>query len=237
MEAIFTLENFEGPLDFLLHLIQKNEIDIYDISIHKITDQYLAKLKEYSESSVDQGADFIGTLATLLLLKSRMLLPKHEGVGEEEEDPHFHLIYQLIDYCRFKEAAKRLNLLEFNESAFYYRGIEVIEEKKKPQPGAANLSLEDLAKAFQEAIKRHQPRLRSIQEEVYSVVEKKLFLQNLLKEKKELSFYSLFSEESSKEEWIVTFLAVLELMKQGEVVAIKDFKTQDIQLYESQSNY
>lgn len=216
----FALENFEGPLDFLLHLVQKKEIDIYEVSIHKITDQFLKKLQEYA-ASFDLSAEFIGTLATLLLIKSRTLLPKHE-VLEEEDDPQFEMIHQLIDYCRFKEAAKRLKLIEGEASLHFSRGIEVGGEcvVKKPL-GLQSITLQDLAEHFQNCLKKTTFKVKSIHEEIFTVAEKKEWLQGLLKEGEELNFLSLFKSEQCKEEWIVTFLAILELMKLGLIAVFK----------------
>ncbi len=104
----FSLDIFEGPLAFLLHLIQKSEINICDVPIQELTTQYLHKIKEIMTPSVDTGAEFIGTTALLLWMKSKMLLPKHEQPLFEEEDldPSFEIIYKLLEYCHFKEVGK-----------------------------------------------------------------------------------------------------------------------------------
>ncbi len=151
----FSLENFSGPLGFLLQLIQKDELDISDIPIQKITTQYLAKLKELMVPSVDGGAEFIGTAAFLLWMKSKMLLPKHEqsAEGEEELDPSFEIIHQLLAYCKFKEAAKDLGAREHRQSSFHLRAVGEIPEVKKGL-GIEHLSLEDVAELFKDVLKR-----------------------------------------------------------------------------------
>lgn len=222
-DHIFALENFEGPLDFLLHLIQKSELDIYDIPLHQITEQYLMKLQELISPVVDSGAEFIGTTASLLLLKSKMLLPKHEQTlsGEEEEpDPRFEIIHQLIEYCRFKEAAKELAELELRQSAFFSRGIDDLEPKKPL--GIEHLSMHDLASLFQQVLAKAASNKGIVQEEVWKVSDKMLLIRKLLLEIQKVQFDALFLTSQSRDELIVTFLALLELMKLGELKVIKD---------------
>lgn len=220
----FTLENFEGPLDFLLHLIQKSEIDIYDVKIQEITQQYLLKLTDYIEPNIDQGAEFVGTAAALLWLKSRTLLPKHEQVemGEEEhEDPRFEIIHQLVDYCRFKQAAKDLNQLEIRQSHYYLRGHDAIPDFKK-NLGIEHLSLSDLASLFKTVIAKAVTQKGHVHEESWKVSDKIKAIRTILKEQQRIEFNTLFSTMMAREELIVTFLAVLELMKMGELKVIRD---------------
>src|SRR5262249_30298583 len=148
----FLLGNFEGPLDFLQHLIQKSEIDIYDISLQKITAQYLERLANLCTINIDTGGEFVGTTSSLVYLKSRMLLPKHEQAENQEEeiDPRFEIIHQLMDYCLFKEAARDLAKRELHQSSFYLRG-ENPSDIKKPL-GIEHLSVEDLATLFKEVM-------------------------------------------------------------------------------------
>lgn len=221
-DHIFALDNFEGPLDFLLHLIQKSEIDIYEVPLHKITEQYLVKLQELISPAVDGGAEFIGLTASLLLLKSRMLLPKHEQPEalEEEIDPRFEIIHQLIEYCRFKDAAKELADLEQKQSAYFPRGIEEVDPKKPL--GIEHLSMQDLATLFQQLLAKASAHGGVIQEEVWKVSDKMFLVRQLLKDLSRIRFDVLFSPMQSRNELIVTFLAVLELMKLGELKVIKE---------------
>lgn len=224
----FTLDNFEGSLDFLLHLIQKNEIDIYEISIQQVTDQYLKWLQAKSFVSVDEGAEFIGTAASLILLKSKMLLPKHEQVEmpiEEEIDPRFEIIHQLIDYCRFKDAAKALVERENQQGAFFMRGVDDIQESKTL--GIEHLSLSDLAALFQQVLAKATYK-EFIHEEEWRVGDKLVLIRQLLKELGKIRFDVLFSESQSREELIVTFLALLELMKLEELCVVKDASSNEI---------
>lgn len=221
-DHIFALENFEGSLDFLLHLIQKSEIDIYEIPLHKITEQYLHRIRELISPAVDSGAEFIGTTASLLLLKSKMLLPKQEQeeIIEEEIDPRFEIIHQLIEYCRFKEAAKEFSEREHKQNAFFSRGIENFEIKKNL--GIEHLSMQDLASLFQHVMSKAISHQGLIHEEIWLVSDKIQLLRNSLKETRKIRFDAFFSPERCREELIVTFLAILELMKLGELRVIND---------------
>lgn len=220
---IFTLANFEGPLDFLFHLIQKSEIEIYDIKIQEITQQYADKLTAYLEPNIDQGAEFVGTAAALLWLKSKTLLPKHEQVeaGEEESDPRFEIIHQLLDYCRFKQAAKDLNQLETHQGQRYLRGNNALPDIKK-NLGIEHLSLTDLATLFKGIMAKAVAQRGHIHEESWKVSDKIKAIRILLKDQQQIDFDLLFSPALAREELIVTFLAVLELMKMGELRVIKD---------------
>lgn len=224
----FTLQNFEGPLDFLLHLIRKSEIDIHDIPIQELTDQYLQKLKELMLPSVDAGAEFIGTAASLIWMKSKMLLPQHEQTEEDEEiDPRFEIIHQLIEYCRFKEAAKTLSTREEKESGIFTRKVEPPPEIKTGL-GVEHLALEDFTRMFQSVLNRATTRKDQIKREFWRVSDKLRQVRNLLSEKSRIPFKELFTSEKCREELIVTFLAILELMKIGEGKVMKDTESQAV---------
>lgn len=217
-QDIFALNNFEGPLDFLLHLINKNEIDIYEVSLQKITEQYLKKLQELVSPEINSGAEFIGTTASLLHLKSRMLLPKHEqeiSSEEEDSDSDFKFIHQLIEYCRFKDLAKGLVEREQKQSAFYTRGAEEYDLKKKS--GIQHITLEDLANLFRGVLANASIQKGLIHEEVWRVSDKIREIRKILREESKIECGLLFSAECSRLELIVSFLAILELMKLGEV--------------------
>lgn len=221
------LDNFEGPLEFLHHLVQKGEIDIYDIRLRKITDQFISEMKD---PKLNLGAEFIGILASLLWLKSKMLLPKHEQVVQENDDeldPHFQVIHQLIDYCKFKEAAKALSLREEEQNAYFSRGTSGAFDVKLPL-GIEHLSLEDLASLFQDVMVKAEAFNGEVYEESFRVSDKIAFLRNTLKLSGKVLFAQLFSFEKVKEELIVTFLAILELMKLGEACVVKEKESCEI---------
>lgn len=219
----FTLHNFEGPINFLLHLIQKNEIDIYDVDLQEIMGQFLSKLTESDHPDVESGAEFIGTASLLIWLKSRMLLPRHEQPLnlEEENDPRFEIIHQLMEYCRFKDAAKDLSEREQKQNAYFGRGLDDGYQAKR-HLGIEHLTLEDLAGLFQQILAKSQSHTGLIHEEEWLVSDKIRHIRQLLKQSQQIGFEELFSFERSREELIVTFLAVLELMKLGELRIIKE---------------
>lgn len=235
-DHVFALDNFEGSLDFLLHLIHKSEIDIYEILLHKITEQYLVKLRELISPAVDSGAEFIGTAASLLLLKSQRLLPKQEQTElvEEEGDPRFDIIHQLIEYCRFKETAKEFSEREQKQNSYFSRGIENLEFKKNL--GIEHLSMQDLAALFQQVMSKATSHQGTIHEEIWRVADKIHLLRQCIKENKKIRFDAFFSSEHSREELIVTFLAILELMKLGELRIISDTSEKTIFIISTYDN-
>lgn len=226
----FTLENFEGPLDLLWHLINRQEIDIYQIPIIDITEQYLSKQKELVDLSLERGAEFIAMAASLIWFKSKALLPKHEQQEEqnleEEFDPHFNVIHQLIDYCHFKQAAKELAQREQQQGAFYPRGVESAEAKKNL--GIDHLSLDDLALLFQQILSKAAPKKGTIQEEEWKVSDKIHSLRQWLTKEKKLEFTIVFNASMRRIELIVTFLALLEMMKSSEAKVVNDPKRKAI---------
>lgn len=224
----FSLDNFEGPLDFLLHLIQKDEIHIHDISIQSLTDQFLQK---WSKRSIEKGAEFIGTASYLIFLKSRALLPQEEQeevLEEIEEDPHFEVIHHLVDYCRFKHAAKMLAERHEQQSTQFVRGM-LPYEWKKPL-GIEHISLEDLASLVQTLMKKVSSK-STIQEENFRVSDKISLIRSWIKKEERLPFSPLFDPNKPRLELIVTFLAILELMKLGEIIVGKETATQTIFLF------
>jgi len=227
----FLLDNFEGPLDLLWQLLNRHEIDIYEISIKQITQQFLTRMNEIQERNLDKSAEFIALAASLLWLKSKTLLPKHEQqeeeiLAEEEHDPRFEIIHHLLDYCRFKQAAKELTFREQQQSSFHHRGIEGSELKKNL--GINHISLDDLATLFQQILSKAKSINGVIHEEIWRVSDKIKALRYLLLEQKTILFENVFNPEKSKEELIVTFLALLELMKAGELRVIIDSERQTI---------
>jgi segregation and condensation protein A len=226
----YRLKNFEGPLPFLLHLLQKNELEAHDVFLSDIFQQYLEK---QGETDVDAGAEFVGSAATLIWLKSKLLLPAHEQIEEnpiEEEDmeaPHA-LIPELIEYCKFKQAAKGLSIRELQQQA-YYRGLDSTLEMPGKPLGIDHISLNELASLFQVVLKKASMNKGIIKEEIWRVSDKIHYLKTTVLEGF-VPFHQVFSEECSREELIVTFLAVLELMKLGLFGVGKDVATGQIVL-------
>jgi segregation and condensation protein A len=223
----FALENFEGPLDLLWYLITRQEIDIYQIPIIEITHQYLSKHKQSTEN-LDHGAEFIALAASFIWFKSKALLPKHEQQQEqnleEDPDPHFDIIHHLVDYCRFKQAAKDLASLEEQQGVYYARGVE--EQDVRKNLGIHHLSLDDLATLFQQILSKSVPQKGIIKEEEWKVSDKIHYLREWLARQKKIDFTMAFNPIMGRMELIVTFLALLEMMKSGEakVVHIPEHK-------------
>lgn len=234
----FSLDNFEGPLDLLLHLVLKSEIDIFEVSIQELIEQLLKLCEEWKEAALESGADALSTAATLLWIKSRTLLPQREQEnGEEEElDPRFDLIHQLIDYCRFKEMGKYLN--EKSERTQYFRGGDFSASDPTSKPlGTDHLGIEDLTEHFRLSLKNAEARFgEAIEEEVFRVSDKMRSIRKTLKSEPILYISHLFSAERSKTELLVTFLAILELMKLSELELNRDTEGQLIVRSQKDSN-
>ncbi len=218
-----SLENFEGPIDVLYHLVQQCEIDIYEVKLQIVTEQFLNLLKQVP-SSVDVGAEFIATAAALVWFKSKTLLPKDEQPIDEineEEDPHFEIIHHLVEYCRFKEAAKDLIDRERQQKGYYSRGLVTPAELKRPL-GIDHLTLEDLTALFKEIALKSSSQRGTLSGETWKLADKLSELRDWLALRNKIYFKEIFSFDKSRLELIVFFLAVLELMKLGEICAIRD---------------
>lgn len=221
------LEIFEGPLDLLLYLIKKNEVDIYNIPIEKITVQYMEYLSLMRMLDLNIAGEFIVMAATLMVIKSRMLLPPEERPEgqqeEEEEDPRWDLVRQLVEYKKFKDAALLLQHKEImQENVFLplHRGIETAPEDTGLE--LHDVSLFDLISAFNEVLKRAKPeQIADIYADRWTVADKIDYLVSLLAVKSEVMFSSLFRPEASRSEIICTFLALLELMRLRQVEAFQ----------------
>ncbi len=208
------LEIFEGPLDLLLHLIKKNEVSITDIPIATITEQYLSTLELMQSLNLDVAGEFLAMAATLIHIKSRMLLPPGEEEDEEEEggDPREELARRLLEYQRFKEAAGELEKREVLKRDVFVRPSEVPEEV---EPGGfEGVSLFDLISALRHVLERFpEERIHEVTLERITVREKMNFLLDDLHRRGKVIFQSLFETAASRLEVVVTFLAMLELVK------------------------
>jgi segregation and condensation protein A len=217
------LEIFEGPLDLLLYLIKRDEVDIQSISIERITRQYLDYINTFKLLNIDLASEFIVMAANLMYLKSRTLLPRTEQPPEEdadEDDPRWELIRQLIEYKKFKDAAGFLSLKEIEqEDAFIHRTDAA--EAPAPEPvSLAEVSIFDLIRAFQTVLKRFETShdFGDIVDDRFTVADKIELLMQRVAVGQSMAFESLFEEATTKAEVIVTFLALLELMKLNQFV-------------------
>ena len=218
------LEVFEGPLDLLLFLIKRDEIDIYDISLERITRQYLDYLQTFKELKIDVAGEFVVMAANLIYLKSRSLLPVDQQPPEEdaeEDDPRWELIRQLIEYKKFKEAAAQLHARELEQEAVFTRDEGPAESPEEGPLRLGEVGIFQLINAFQNVIKRVEARedLREIFGEHFTVSDKiDLILQRVAGDAR-LRFSDLFGTIASRVEIVVTFLALLELIRLKQIRA------------------
>jgi len=222
---------FEGPMDLLIHLIKKNEVDIYDIPIALITDQYLEYIEWMKSMNIDLAGDFIVMAATLTQIKSRMLLPISEG-DEEEEDPRTEITKPLLEYMQIKSAAEDLagrNLLGEN---IFVRNLPKEDYLLDSEDNIVAVGLFELIDAFQKILKNISidERLNLIADTI-SVKDKISELADILEKQESITFGELFSVNADKSEVIVTFLAILEMVKLSLVRVVQNIQTGIIRLF------
>jgi segregation and condensation protein A len=212
-----SLPVFEGPMDLLLYLVKKEEVDIYDIEITKVANQYLDFLGQMEEMNMEVAGDFLVMAANLIYLKSRMLLPPSEqalDLEDEGEDLKWDLIRQLVEYKKFKEASQDLQDKEERQvNVFSRRNLpEFVSDEK---PGVGKVGMVDLIQAFQRVLTRLEERrgLNDIHEDEFTVSQKIDYLLEHVRPEKAAKFTELFGELASRNEIVVTFLALLELIR------------------------
>lgn len=226
MQYQIKIHNFEGPFDLLFHLIEKAEVDIYDIPIAQITNQYLEYIYKMESLDLDVASEFIVMAATLIQIKSKMLLPKEKNpldeLAADSDDPRAELVEQLLQYKKYKEAANILKDKEEENLGIYYKNAEIIDDIDEDQM-LLGISLNDLVQAFQNVLKRHEEYVthenleqQVIREEV-TIDEKVDYIRKTLSERNNIYFNDLFISSRNKLDIIVTFLAVLELIKLREI--------------------
>ena len=221
------LEVFEGPLDLLLYLIKKDEIDIYDIPIERITTQYMEYLNLMRMLDLNIAGEFIVMAATLMLIKSRLLLPEEERTDleleEEEADPRWELVRQLVEYKKFKDAALRLQQLELQQEDIFGLGTKGLSvEPEDAGVALHDVSLFDLITAFNEVLKRTaEEQIGQILGDRFTVADKIEAVLRTVRPGRPVSFLSLFPPTASRNEVICTFLALLELIRLRQVEAVQ----------------
>jgi segregation and condensation protein A len=228
------LEVFEGPLDLLLYLIKRDEIDIYDISIERITRQYLEYLQAFKELKIDIAGEFVVMAANLIYLKSRSLLPLDQQPPEEdaeEDDPRWDLIRQLIEYKKFKEAASQLHDRALEQERIFTRDGGSVAVSDAPLP-LHEVGIFQLIHAFQEVIKRVEARedLQEIFGERFSVSDKIEKILERVGSGTPVRFSELFGQIVSRLEIVVTFLALLELIRLNQVRALQPKMFDEIEI-------
>ena len=221
MEADYKvkLEVFEGPLDLLLYLIKKEEVDIYDIPIERITNQYMEYLSLMKLLNLEVAGEFLVMAATLMYIKSRMLLPADQQVtdseAEEGEDPRWELIRQLVEYKKFKDAALQLGRREEEQSHLFPRQVGDLGIAVEPDKPLAEVGIFDLINAFNDVLKKANARedFREIYEERFTVSDKIEEILYTMRDRVGIVFSEVFASASSRAEVVVTFLALLELIR------------------------
>lgn len=234
---------FEGPLDLLLHLIEKNKIDIYDIPIVEITDQYMEYLHSMEEEDLGTMSEFLVMAATLLDIKCKMLLPKEVNEEGEEEDPREELVQKLLEYKMYKYMSYELKDCMDNATGVFYKAPsipdEVLKYREPVDPAALleGLTLERLNSIYQSILKRQESKIDpirskfgTIEKEEVSLSDKMLSMKNYAATHRKFSFRQLLTSQSSRVQVIVTFLSILELMKMGYIHVQQDDLFDDIQV-------
>lgn len=243
MELTVKLQVFEGPLDLLLYLLDKNKVNIYDIPIVEITAQYMEYIAEMERQDLDVLSEFLVMAATLIDIKSKMLLPRDPDDEEEGIDPRAELVQQLLEYKMYKCMAYELKDRQVDAQRVMFKKPTIPEEVLEYQEPlnveelVSDITLAKLNEIFKSIMRKQQDKidpLRSkfgkIEKEEVSLEEKTEYLENYATTHKHFSFRSLLEAQSSKVEVIVTFLAILELMKTGKILISQEHIFDDIQI-------
>ena len=230
MEIAYKLNVFEGPLDLLLHLIEKNKVDIYDIPIVTITEQYLAYVSEMQEQDMDVMSEFLVMAGTLLQIKSKMLLPREETEEDEEEDPRAELVRRLLEYKMYKYAALELKDMELDASHNLYKKptipkeVEEYREEVDPAELVDGLTLSKLNDIFQSIMRKQvdkidpiRSKFGTIEKEEINIEERMVQIREEVRGLKGINFRTLLETQPTRMNIIITFMSILELMKVGAI--------------------
>ena len=220
-----TIDNFQGPMDLLLHLIKQSKMDIMNIKLEVIIDEYLDYINKMNEMNLDVASSYLVMASELLEIKSKMLLPKEED-DEEEEDPKERLINRLILYQQYKDQIESFKELENERSTYYTKIPSPLDEYQTDERKAliTDVTLDDLVKAFEDFLNRidlEKPVHTKVTKKELSVEDRIVNIKDRFKKQKRIDFFDLF-EVKSKEYVVVTFLAILEMAKNKELVIYQD---------------
>ena len=243
MDMNVKLQVFEGPLDLLFHLLDKNKVNIYDIPIVEITNQYLEYIEEMKRHDLNILSEFLVMAATLIDIKSRMLLPSTGEEDEEDEDPRNELVQQLLEYKMYKCMAYELKDLQVDASRFMFKEptipeeVLAYEEPLNMEELVSDVTLAKLNEIFKSIMKKQVDKIdpiRSkygeIEKEEVSLEDKLSYMESYAMQNKHFSFRNLLEKQSTKAEIIVTFLAILELMKMGKIFISQEKIFDDIKI-------
>ncbi len=223
---IVTINNFDGPLDLLLHLIKEQDIDIYDIKIEDITKQYLDYIKKMKELNLEVASEYLVMASELIEIKSKLLLPKKKELDEDnyEEDPREILIERLLAYKKYKNVTKEFKDLELTRKMVFTKEPDNLNRYIREEVKDEELGVSDLIDAFNNLMKRKEldrPLATKITKKELSVSEKVNKIKNILKNKKKINFEEIF-EVPTKEEVIISFLSILEMVKKDEILLTQE---------------
>jgi segregation and condensation protein A len=230
-------EVFEGPLDLLLYLVKKEEVDIYEVNLTKIATQFIEYIELMRQLDLEVAGEFLVMASALMYIKSRELLPVDQQVeaerDEEEEDPRWELIRQLVEYKKFKDAAAQLQRREAEQENVFPRLPGQLEFESAKPPPRPEVSLFDLIHAVSNVLKRFQQRdePRDIFDDKWTVSEKIELLRQLVAAKGALKFSELFQQSASRMEVVVTFLALLELIRLKQIVVSQPAPFSEIEIW------
>ena len=222
MEITLRIDDFEGPMDLLLHLIKEKKMDLLNLKIEVIIDEYLKFIDEMERLNLDIASSYLVMASELLEMKSKLLLPRHEEDEEqEEENPEQDLVNRLIEYQKYKDLTEDFKELESERKQIYTRLPENLKEYSDTNTVINNsdVTLDDLLEAFQKFLERkklEQPLHTKVTRREMSVEERTISIRNILSKKKKVNFLELF-DVLNKEYVVVTFLAILEMAKQNEL--------------------
>ena len=219
-----TIDNFTGPMDLLLHLIKQSKMDIMNIKLEIIIDEYLNYIKKMEDMNLDIASSYLVMAAELLEIKSKMLLPKEDD--DDEDDPKERLINRLILYQQYKDQIDSFKELESERGNYYTKIPSDLSEYQTDEKKALieNVTLDDLVKAFEKFLERvdlEKPIHTKVTKKELSVEDRIVSIKNRFKKEKKIDFFDLF-EVKSKEYVVVTFLAVLEMAKKRELIIYQD---------------
>lgn len=234
MEYKVTINDFEGPMDLLLHLVKSQNIDIIDLNVEEITEQYLGYIKEAEELNLDIASEYLTLAAELIEIKSSSLLPKKEVVEDEyEEDPRERLIQRLIEYQKYKEVIPSLKEMEEDRKNYFSKSPNSLKEfQDNTNINYGDLNLDILMNAFQKFLERKQeekPLNTKITKKEYSISVRSREIKDVLIRKKKVSFDELF-EIVTKDYVVVTFLSILSMAKKGELLITQEDNFSNITL-------
>ncbi len=233
MDYCFTIDKFSGPLDLLLHLIKQSNIDIYDIKIEEITNQYLSYIHKMEELNLNIASSYLVMAAELIEMKASMLLPKPEIEEDEyEEDPKEKLIQRLIEYQNYKDVISKFHELENERQQYYTKKASDISDYDIETKLNDDIELSDLLKAFEKFLQKQEDNKTlntKITTKEYSITKRSKEIKDIIKNKKQVNFNDLFAVKT-KSYVIVTFLSILVLAKNNEIKIIQENNFENIML-------